>query len=115
MTETESQYRKLLIILAVFLWVGSTMFVFSLMLPILDSITRIYAAFWADPDPIGQAYFLGTSIRRIGAFILAIGALIGIIGGAEFHFKYFNTPNSWRLFFLTYAVLFTLFLFTRFF
>lgn len=115
MIETETNYRNLLIILAALLWVGSTVFAFSLMLPILDSITRIYAAFWADPDPIGQAFFMGVSIRRVGVFVLAIAALIGIIGGAEYHFKHFNTPNSWQIFFLTYAVLLTLFLFTRFF
>ena len=115
MVESSPKHASLLTVLAILLWIGSTILAFSLMLPILDSVTKIYAAFWADPDPIGQAFFMGVSIRRVGVFVLAIGLLIGIIGGAEYHFKHFNTHNSWRLFFLTYAILLTLFIFTRFF
>jgi len=105
----------LLTILTVFLWLLSTVIGFLLIIPILNSITRIYAAFWADPSPIGQAFFLGVSIRNIALFILAIFFLIGSIGGAEHHFRNINTPTSWHVMFITYSILLTAFLFTVFF
>ena len=101
-----------LIILAIALWAISAVFAFVLIIPILDSIITIYAAFWADPNPIGQAYYLGASIRQMGVLFLAILFVIGIIGGAEHHARYFNTPTSWQFMFKTYAVELTLFLFT---
>lgn len=104
--------KKILIFLAAILWLISTVFAFLLIIPILDSIIRIYAAFWADPNPIGQAYFLGASIRQMGVLILAILFVIGVIGGAEHHARNFNTPSSWQFMFITYAVELTLFLFT---
>lgn len=115
MHENTRKVRTLWVLLAIILWLVSVVIAFSLMAPILDSITRIYAAFWADPDPIGQAYFLGVSIRQVGVFILATLYLIGIIGGAEHHTRNFNTPSSWHVMFLTYAILLTLFIFTIFF
>lgn len=87
----------------------------SLIVPILDSIITIYASFWADTDPIGRAYFLGVSIRQVGAFVLTVLSVVGIIGGAEHHMRNFNTPSSWHLMILTYTILLTLFLFTIFF
>lgn len=105
----------LLIILTIILWLLSTVIGFFLLFPILNSIIRIYAAFWADPSPIGQAFFLGVSIRNVASFILAILLLIGSIGGAEHHFRNINTPTSWHMMFITYAYLLTAYLFTVFF
>lgn len=107
--------RFLLIITANVLWLLSSVIAFLLIIPTLESITRIYAAFWADPDPIGQAYFIGVSIRQAGVFILAFISLILIIGGAEHHSRNFNTPSSWRLMFLNYGILVTIYLFAVFF
>jgi len=115
MNEAPKKYKKLLILLAVILWLISTAFAFLLIIPILDSIIRIYAAFWADPNPIGQAYFLGASIRQVGVLLLAMLFVVGVIGGAELHARKFNTPSSWQFMFLTYAVELTLFIFTRIF
>ena len=108
-------HRALLVILAFLLWLVSAVGAFLLIIPILDSIITIYAAFWADPNPIGQAYFLGASIRQGGVLILAILFVIGVIGGAEHHVQNFNTPKSWHFMFLTYAVEISLILFTVFF
>lgn len=108
--KTENQFW--LAILAAFLWLVSAVGAFLLIIPILDSVITLYAAFWADPNPIGQAYFLGASIRQGGVLILAVLFVIGIIGGAEHHAKNFNTPKSWHFMFLTYAVELCLFLFT---
>lgn len=104
-----------LTILTILLWLLSTVIGFYLMFPILDSITRIYAAFWADPSPIGQAFFLGVSIRNVSVFFLAVLLLIGSIGGAEHHFRNINTPTSWHVMFITYSILLTAFLFTIYF
>ncbi len=105
----------LLTILTILLWLLSTVIGLYLMFPILNSITRIYAGFWADPSPIGQAFFLGVSIRNVSVIVLAILLLIGSIGGAEHHFRNINTPTSWHVMFITYAILLTAFLFTIFF
>lgn len=107
--------KTLLILLATVLWLVSAVGAFLLILPILDSLITIYAAFWADPNPIGHAYFLGASIRQGGVLVLAVLFVIGVIGGAEHHVQNFNTPESWHFMFLTYAVELSLFLFTIFF
>jgi len=107
--------QTLLILLAFLLWLVSAVGAFLLIIPILDSVITIYAAFWADPNPIGQAYFLGASIRQGGVLILAILFVIGVIGGAEHHVQNFNTPKSWHFMFLTYSVELSLLLFTIFF
>ena len=112
----EHKYKRiLLVILALILWLASAIGAFLLIIPILDSVITIYAAFWADPNPIGQAYYLGASIRQGGVLILAVLFVIGVIGGAEHHVQNFNTPKSWHFMFLTYAVELSLLLFTIFF
>lgn len=112
MLEKTHKFRTFWVILTIVLWLTSVVIAFALIAPILDSITRIYAAFWADPDPIGKAYFLGVSIRHVSVFVLAFLFMIGIIGGAEHHSRNFNTQSSWHVMFLTYAILLTLFIFT---
>lgn len=113
--EDRNKNHILLIILAFSLWLVSAVGAFLLIIPILDSMITIYAAFWADPNPIGQAYFLGASIRQGGVLILAMLFVIGVIGGAEHHAKNFNTPKSWHFMFMTYAIELSLLLFTIFF
>ena len=101
----------LLIAITVALWILSAVIAFLLIVPVLDSIITIYASFWADPNPIGQSYFLGASIRQFGVLIIAVLFVIGIIGGAEHHARNFNTPTSWQFMFITYAVELTLIMF----
>ncbi|MFN2305290.1 MAG: hypothetical protein ACK2TV_16290 [Anaerolineales bacterium] len=101
----------LLIVVTVILWILSAIIAFLLIVPILDSIITIYASFWADPNPIGQSYYLGASIRQLGVLIIAILFVIGIIGGAEHHARNFNTPSSWQFMFMTFAVEITLIMF----
>jgi len=115
MKDKKPNYRILLILTTIILWLLSVVLAFLLFLPVLDSIIRIYAAFWGDTDPIGQAFFIGVSLRNAAMFVLAILYVIGIIGGAEHHSRNFNTPTSWHVMFLTYAILLTIFLFTLFF
>lgn len=115
MMEQKPYCRLVLILTTIILWLLSVVIAFLLFIPILESITRIYAAFWADTDPVGQAFFLGVSIRNVAMFILAILYVIGIIGGAEHHSRNFNTPSSWHVLFLTYGILLTTFLFTLYF
>ena len=107
--------QTLLAILAVLIWLASSIAAFFLILPILDSVITIYAAFWADPNPVGQAFFLGTTIRNVGVMILAVLFVIAVIGGAEYHTRHFNTPKSWHFMFLTCATELCFFLFTVFF
>jgi hypothetical protein len=115
MENKKQKYNTLLVIIAVLLWAASAAFAFLLILPILDSIITIYATFWADPNPIGQAYYLGASIRQLGVLTLAFLFVVGVVGGAEHHARNFNTPASWHFMFITYAVELSLFLFTLFF
>lgn len=113
MSENHPKNKFLLMILAFVLWVSSSVIAFLLIMPILDTIITIYAAFWADPTPLGQAYYLGVNIRQGGGFMLAVLFVIGVIGGAEYHFRNFDKPSSWHIMFLTYAIELALFLFTR--
>ena len=115
MIQSNQKSPWILTILTGILWALSTLIAFILIAPILDSIITIYAAFWADPDPIGRAFFLGVSIRQVSVFVLAVLSVVGIIGGAEYHMRNFNTPSSWHLMILTYTILLTLYLFTVFF
>ena len=111
MIDNNPNYRFVLILTTIVLWLLSVVLAFLLFLPVLDSIIRIYAAFWGDTDPIGQAFVLGVSLRNAAMFVLAILYVIGIIGGAEHHSRNFNTPTSWHVMFLTYAILLTTYLF----
>jgi hypothetical protein len=115
MIDKKPAYQLPLILITIILWLLSVILAFLLFIPILESIVRIYAAFWADTDPIGQAFSLGVSLRNVAMFVLAILYVIGIIGGAEHHSRNFNTPTSWHVMFLTYSILLTMFLFTLFF
>ncbi len=112
MIQNNHKSSWILAVLTVILWALSAIIAFILLAPVLDSIITIYAAFWADPDPIGNAYYLGVSIRQVGVMVLAVLFVIGIIGGAEHHLKHFNTPSSWHLMILTYTILLTSYLFT---
>jgi len=111
MTMENKKNPALLIVVTVILWILSAIIAFLLIVPILDSIITIYASFWADPNPIGQSYYLGASIRQLGVLIIAILFVIGIIGGAEHHARNFNTPSSWQFMFMTFAVEITLIMF----
>jgi hypothetical protein len=108
----QSQKKSsLLIVMTVVLWILSAVIAFLLIIPVLDTIITIYASFWADPNPIGQSYYLGASIRQLGVLFIAILFVVGIIGGAEHHARNFNTPTSWHFMFITFAVELTLILF----
>lgn len=111
-----NQSQKIIVTVLIFiLWLISTVLGFMLMLPILNSITRIYTAFWGDSVLMGQAFFLGVSIRNVGLFVLAILLLIGSIGGAEYHFRNINTPKSWHMMFKIYTYILIAYLFSVFF
>jgi len=112
MNDKNTRNRAFLVILTIGLWLLSALIAFLLILPVLDSFITIYAAFWADTNIGGSAYYLGTTIRQIGVMVLVIFFVIGIIGGIEHYTHHFNSPSSWEFMFITFAIELTLLLFS---
>ena len=114
MTTSKSTSKKhtCLVLLTVVLWLASAVFGFFLIIPVLNSVLRIYIAFLITANPISPASFLGMSIWQFGVLFLSILYVIGIIGGAENCTRNFNTPAAWQFMFSLFTVEFTLYLFT---
>lgn len=99
-------------LLTAVLWLASAMFGFFLIVPVLNSVLTIYAAFLTTANPISPAAFLGMSIWQFGVLFLSILYVIGIIGGAEHATRNFNTPAAWQFMFSIFTVEITLYFFT---
>ena len=67
-------------------------------LVVRDMVLRVYARFFADDWAYGDDYWGGVALGQVLVVILAIVWIGLIIGAAEYHYKYFGQPKSWRLF-----------------
>lgn len=94
------------------LWVVTSAAAFLLILPVIEMTLRMYASFWGDYGLYGEAYFGAAALRQYMALILGMLALGAIVGGAEYHYRFFNTEKSWRFFARVIAVEISLFLLT---
>jgi hypothetical protein len=99
-------------IIVVALWLGTAVAGFLLILPVIDSILRIFAALWWDYGYFGEAYSGGVVTRQFFALALAILYIIMVVGGAEYHSRHFNESGSWKFIARSIAGLITLYLFS---
>jgi hypothetical protein len=99
METTETNDRPLgLRLLAVGLWIVTSVLSFLLITGVLDLITRIYAAFWGGSRFYGDAYWGIVTLRQLLSLPLALLSIGVIIGSGEYHVRHFNEPSSWALF-----------------
>jgi hypothetical protein len=86
------------------LWlVTAVLGIFEILL-VRDMAQRIFARFFADERAYGADYWGGLALGQIIVVIMAIVWIGLVIGAAEYHFKYFGQPRSWRLFARVIAV-----------
>ena len=86
---------KGLVVVAILLWITTSVLSVVLIPTVLDLVTRVYVAFWADYSGDGQTYWGGVAIRQFAVLPLAVLSVGVAIGGAEFHMRHFGTPKSW--------------------
>lgn len=91
-------------ILAALLWAVSAALSVVIIPYTLDAATRVFAAFWGDGGLFGRDYWNIVMIRQLLTVLLAVFAVVVIIGGAEYHTRAFNTERSWRLLACTLAL-----------
>ena len=94
------------------LWAVTSAASFLLILPVIEMTLRMYASFWGDYGLYSEAYFGAASLRQYMAMFLGMLALVAIVGGAEFHYRFFNTEKSWQFFARVIAVEISLFILT---
>lgn len=92
-------------LLAIVLWVVTSVVGFLEILTVREIVLRAYVHFAAT----GGIYWYwreygGGALLGIGASIfMGLVCLAVIIGGGEYHLRHFDTPESWRLFSWTIA------------
>ena len=94
------------------LWAATSAAAFLLILPVIEMALRMYASFWGDYGLYSEAYYGAASLRQYMALFLGALSLVAIVGGAEYHYRFFNTEKSWRFFARVIAVEISLFLLT---
>lgn len=91
-------------ILTVGLWVLTVILTFFAMNALLNTLMRVYAAFWAGDGFYSRATQTAIGLRQLLLLPLGILGVVITIGGAEYHREHFNTRASWRMFARTFAV-----------
>ena len=86
------------------LWLLSAVLGFITIPQTIELALRVYLYFWGDYVVYGSSYRGGLIIRQFFVIPLSMLYVAGIIGGAEYHFRHFNTPRSWRFFTTTFAI-----------
>ena len=71
---------------------------------IRDMVLRVYARFFASGQAYGADYWGGVALGQVLVVILAIVWIGLVLGAAEYHYKHFGQPKSWRLFARVIAV-----------
>ena len=103
MNENDSPKRLGLRLLAIGLWVVTSVLGFLLILTVREIVVRAYAHFAATGGLYGTAYAGGVAAQILSTIVMAIVCIGVVIGGAEYHFNHFGKPESWRLFARTIA------------
>jgi hypothetical protein len=85
-------------VLAVALWVGTTVLSFLEIRTVREILLRVYAHFAATYGFYGRDYWGGQAVSIAALFAMAIVCIGVIIGCGEYHLKHFGDPKSWRLF-----------------
>ncbi|MEJ5311876.1 MAG: hypothetical protein WHX52_19100 [Anaerolineae bacterium] len=84
--------------LAAMLWIVSSVLALYALNGVADLVSSIYAAFWAEGGPYGEAYYSSVALRQMVIVPGAILTAAVVIGSAEYSLRHFNTPGLWRLF-----------------
>jgi len=85
-------------LLAFALWAVTSVLGFLEILTVREIVLRIYAHFAATGGFYGRDYWGGHALGVGAALAMGIVCVGIIIGGAEYHFKNFGQPKSWKLF-----------------
>ncbi len=80
------------------LWLLSSALALFALSGAADVISIIYAAFWAEGVPYGEAYQGAVALRQVLILFGSILACVVIIGGLEYTMRHINTPGTWRFF-----------------
>ncbi len=83
--------------LAVGLWLLASLMMVLTVQYAADLTMIIYAAFWASGATHGTEYNIAIFLRQGVVGMMALIAVIVIIGSAEYTVRNFNTPQAWRL------------------
>jgi hypothetical protein len=87
----------LTVLLAVFLWIGTFFVGLMNILVITDLVTMGFLVLGGNPET-------ATFIAILTAFLTAMGYIVVVIGGAEYHYKHLGQPGSWKLFTWTLVI-----------
>ncbi len=91
--------------IAVFaLWLVTAVLGMFEILLIRDMVLRIFSRFFGDERAYGADYWGGVALGQIIVIVMAIVWIGLVIGAAEYHYKYYGQPRSWRLFARVIAV-----------
>ena len=85
-------------LLALVLWAGTSALAFVEILTVREIALRIYAHFAATGGFYGRDYWGGVTLNQLLVWPLAILWIAVVIGGGEYHYKYFGQPRSWKVF-----------------
>jgi hypothetical protein len=90
-------------LLAIALWVITSVLGFVEILTVREIVLRIYAHFAATGGFYGRDYWGGNVLGIGTAMAMGVVCIGVIIGGGEYHLRHFGQPESWRLFGWTIA------------
>ncbi|HOT93201.1 MAG TPA: hypothetical protein PLJ78_15260 [Anaerolineae bacterium] len=80
------------------LWLISSALALFALSGAADVVATVYAAFWAEGVPYGEAYQGAVALRQMVVMFGSILACVVIIGGLEYTMRHINSPTSWRFF-----------------
>ncbi len=93
----QSRKRMIAGIVTAAAWVLSSVGAVVLVSSVLDMILRIYAAFWGEYGAYGSDYRGAIFIRQILIMIFSMGCVVLIIGSAEYYFRNYGSPKTWKV------------------
>ena len=92
-----------LVVLAIALWVFTSVVSFLEILTVRAIVIRVYAHFAITYGFYAREY-MGAHALGLGALVVMGIVCIGVaIGCGEYHLRHFNQPQSWKLFVRTIA------------
>ena len=85
-------------VLAVALWVGTSVLIFLEILTVREIVLRVYAHFAVTYGFYGRSYWGSQALSIASLLVMAIVCIGVMIGCGEYHIRHFGDPKSWRLF-----------------
>lgn len=91
-------------VVTVVLWAATAVLGLVEIIVVRHLVLRVYARFFADERAYGADYWGSVALGQVLVVILAIVWIGLVMGGGEYHYKYFAQPRSWKLFARVIAV-----------